>query len=176
VSLRFVFPAVSLEGMPFWAVRSAPVSLKRLYWYKFGFTIAVIFVLAELLAVPSTALLRDNPFLVALFAICMGFVALALTSVNLGAGTYFASYREKNPIRIASSQGASLTFLLAMIYLAVVVGVLVLPLNMYFERELMQGVPTASWIAAPVIIVGLLSLTLSVVSTSVGMKSLTRDF
>ena len=35
ISLRFVFPAMSLEGDAFWCVRSAPVSMRKLYWQKF---------------------------------------------------------------------------------------------------------------------------------------------
>jgi ABC-2 type transport system permease protein len=176
VSLRFVFPAVSLEGEGFWAVRTAPVSLRSLYWHKFRFSFLLVFVVGELLAVLSTAMLRNNPALVTLSAVCTAFVVLALTSLNLGAGTFFATYREKNPIRIASSQGASLTFLIAMVYLSLVVAVLIIPLNSYFETLILQGVSSTGWMLLPVAVVGLLSVGLFALSTRAGLRTIARDY
>jgi len=176
VSLRFVFPAVSLEGPSFWAVRSSPVSLKRLYWYKFGSALLLILLLGEVLATASIALLRNNPALVFLSGVCTAFIALALTSINMGAGTYFATFREKNPIRIASSQGASLTFLVAMVYLSLVVGMLILPLHAYFENLILHGTTPEGWMTLPVAGVGILSVMLFLVSTVLGLRSISRDY
>ncbi|MCK5572558.1 MAG: hypothetical protein KAJ12_07345, partial [Bacteroidetes bacterium] len=176
VSLRFVFPAVSLEGPTFWAVRSSPVSLKKLYWYKFAFAFAMVLLVGEVLAVTSIALLRDNPVLVLLSAVCTAFIALALTSMNLGAGSFFATFREKNPIRIASSQGASLTFLVTMVYLAIVVGVLILPLHSYFENLIIRGTISEGWMNIPVAVIGVMSVALFVVSSRIGVRSLYRDY
>src|SRR3990172_9325892 len=35
VAVRFVFPAVSLEGESFWIIRSSPLALKEFLWAKF---------------------------------------------------------------------------------------------------------------------------------------------
>ena len=176
VSLRFVFPAVSLEGSVFWCIRSAPVPLRRVYWQKFLTSFALVFLVAEVLAMASTAMLRDNPVLVAVGALCTGFMALALTSVNLGAGAYFASYREKNPIRVASSQGATLTFLGSLLYLGCVVMILVVPLNRYFEILILRGSSAPSSLVLPVVAVGVLSVLLFLGSTAVGQAALRRDY
>ena len=176
ISLRFVFPAVSLEGDAFWAVRSAPVSLSRLYWYKFFVSILFVLPVTEVLAVFSNTLLRDNTTLVLLSVISSGLVAIGLTSLNLGAGALYSNFRERNPIRIASSQGASLTFLGSMIYLAIVVSILIGPLNHYFEQLIVFGRDTREWIAAPILTVGLVSLVLWTVSTSIGLRAIRKDF
>ena len=176
ISLRFVFPAVSLEGDAFWCVRSAPVSLRKVYLHKFITSFGLVLLLGEMLSVASTALLRDNPVLVVVAALCTAFVALALTSANLGAGAYFASYREKNPIRVASSQGASLTFLGSMVYLGCVVLILVVPLNRYFEMLILRGNPAATWLTLPVAAIGLLSLAMFFGSTAVGLSTIRRDY
>jgi ABC-2 type transport system permease protein len=175
VTLRFVYPAVSLEGEAFWAVRSAPVSLSRLYWGKLLGSLLLVVGIAELLAVLSVGLIKDDAALLTLSAVCSASVALALTSLNLGAGAAFAVYREKNPIRIASTQGASLTFLLSMAYLGCVVAVMVIPLHGYFERLLRGEPPPGSWIFIPMGIILLGSLVVSAVSTRVGLRSLLRD-
>jgi ABC-2 type transport system permease protein len=176
IALRFVFPSVSLEGETFWAVRTSPLSLKSLYVHKFSFSFLTLLILAELLSVISVGMLRRDPSLMKLAAFCTGWIALGLTSLNLGAGTYFAAFKEKNPIRVASSQGASITFLVSMVYLSVVVGIMVVPLNRYFERSLLFGVGSSSWIVLPVVSVGILSVLLFMVSSSIGLKSIQRDY
>jgi len=176
IALRFVFPSVSLEGEAFWAVRSAPVSMNKLYWHKFTWAFFLVLIVAEGLTVSSVSLVRNDVVLLSAAAICMGFIALSLTSLNMGAGTYFAGFNEKNPIRVASSQGASLTFLASMAYLTTVVAVLIMPLNRFFEVKLLQGTSLASGMYTPVVIVGLLSMLVFALSTSIGIRAMKRDY
>jgi ABC-2 type transport system permease protein len=176
ICLRFVFPAVSLEGEAFWSVRSAPVSLRWLYRQKFLVAGTLVTLVGEALAVVSTSMLRDNRFLTLVSAVLSFFMGLALTGLNLGAGAYFATYREKNPIRIASSQGASLTFLASLLYLGSVALVLVLPLRRYFEALIMRGVERMDWIALPVTVVGLVSLLMGATAMRVGRTAFHRDY
>ena len=176
VLLRFVFPAVSLEGEPFWSVRSAPVSLKKLYFYKLGGSLLLVFGIAELLAAASTALLRNDPLLIRFASICMGFLALGLTGLNMGAGAYFASFKEKNPIRIASSQGASLTFLASMSFLSFSAMLMIVPLKKYFDNLILRGLLTTHWMNLPILLVGMSSLLLFLVSTAMGLRSIRRDY
>jgi ABC-2 type transport system permease protein len=176
ISLRFVFPALSLEGDAFWCVRSAPVNLRKLYWQKFIASFLLIATTAEILSVASTSMLRDSPFLILVGSLSTAFVALGLTSLNLGAGAYFATFREKNPIRIASSQGASLTFLGGMVYLGAVVAILVVPLNRYFEILIIRGTTSPGWLAIPLVAVGILTAIVFAGSTVVGLATLRRDY
>jgi ABC-2 type transport system permease protein len=176
VLLRFVFPAVSLEGEPFWSVRSAPVSLKKLYLYKLGGSLLLVLGIAELLAAASTALLRNDPLLIRFASICMGFLAIGLTGLNMGAGAYFASFKEKNPIRVASSQGASLTFLGSMSFLSFSAMLMIVPLKKYFDNLIIRGMVTTQWMYLPILLVGMFSLILFLVSTAMGVRSIRRDY
>jgi ABC-2 type transport system permease protein len=176
VLLRFVFPAVSLEGEPFWSVRSAPVSLRKLYFYKLGGSLLLVLGIAELLAAASTALLRNDPLLIRFASICMGFLALGLTGLNMGAGAYFATFKEKNPIRIASSQGASLTFLASMSFLSFSAMLMIVPLKKYFDNLILRGLLTTGWMHLPILLVGMSSLILFLVSTAMGLRSIRRDY
>lgn len=175
ITLRFVFPAVSLESDSFWAVRSSPLSMTRLYWHKFLFAFAVIFVSAEVLSILSVWIVRRDFLLVRVASICTTFLVLALTSLNMGAGTYFASFKEKNPIRVASSQGASLTFLLSLIFLAMVAGVLLFPLHVYFDTIFRKGIVFESWAYVPVGAIATFSILIFVITSKVGLKSIRRD-
>lgn len=175
VCLRFVFPSVSLEGETFWVVRSAPVSLRRLYWHKFAAALVLVLLVAELLALVSTSMLRDSAFMSAVSVAMTFCIALALTSLNLASGAAFATYAEKNPIRIASSQGASLTFLGSMAYLAFVVAVLVVPLQGYFETLVVRGFSQRQWVLVPLVLVATVSFLIFAVSSRVGLRAITKD-
>jgi hypothetical protein len=106
---------------------------------------------------------------------CMAFIAVGLTGMNLGAGSYFAAYREKNPIRVASSQGASLTFLGSMAYLSFCAMILIVPVKGYFENLIIRGYYTTTWVALPLVLVGFFSILLFLGSTIIGLRAIKRD-
>jgi hypothetical protein len=84
VAVRFVFPMVSLEGRSLWVLRTAPVSLERIWWTKFwmGFVPLAAFAVA---LVMTTNRLLDVPTLPA--AIIAGLlVALVAAIVAMGLG------------------------------------------------------------------------------------------
>ncbi len=176
IALRFVFPATSLEGRSFWAVRSSPLDLTRLYLFKLRFSALMTLAVVEFLVFGSLPLLADDPFLVVVGAISGGCAAVTLTSLHLGAGTYFAMYRERNPIRVASSHGASLAFLGSMVYLCLLVLILVVPLNRYFEARLLPGASLQALFYVPVSVIVLLSIIIIAVSTRVGLRSIRMDY
>jgi hypothetical protein len=61
-------------------------------------------------------------------------ISLTMVSFNLGLGGFFANYLERNPIRAASTQGATLTFLASLLYLIVIVVIILIPVSGYFRR------------------------------------------
>jgi hypothetical protein len=120
--------------------------------------------------------LSDDPLLVVVGAFSGGCAAMALTSLNLGAGTYFAMFRERNPIRVASSHGASLAFLGSMVYLCLLIAILVVPLNSYFESSMFLGRSAQSLFVAPLAMVALLSGLVVFVSTRIGLRAIRMDY
>jgi Putative ATP-binding cassette len=109
-------------------------------------------------------------------AIAMALVSLALTGLNLGAGAYFASFKERNPIKVASSQGASLTFIASMFYLSFVAVLLVIPLKRLIDYSLIRGRMAPQTLILPLAVVGLFSLLVFAVSTSMGLRAIRRDY
>ncbi|MGA9116224.1 MAG: hypothetical protein WB626_05560 [Bacteroidota bacterium] len=175
ITLRFVFPASSLEGESFWCVRTSPFPLRRLYWQKTAGSLVWVTALGGALAVSSLWMMRGDGVIAAVggaFAVC---AALALTGLNLGAGTWFALYREKNPVRVASSQGASLTFLAGMLYLVLAAGMLLIPLQRYFERAQGPGGADPWLFAGPLAAVGMISALVFWGGTGAGLRALGRD-
>jgi hypothetical protein len=106
----------------------------------------------------------------------MGLVGLALTGLNLGAGSYFAAFKERNPIRVASSQGASLTFLGSMFYLSFIAVLLLIPLKRLIDYSVIRGQMTGGTIYLPLAVVALFSLLVFGASTVVGLRAMRRDY
>lgn len=180
IALRFSFPMIGLEGKTFWFLRSAPIPETKIYFIKFLFALIPVLVLAEYIAAST-----NYPFIVTsarlpilLFAGVFNafWMSIALVSLNLGLGGYFANYAERNPIRAASSQGATLTFLLSLVYLfaftVIVLPFLVSYLSSYFVFRQFQF----SGIVLPGTLIAVISYIIAAWGVVIGVRSLRRDF
>jgi ABC-2 type transport system permease protein len=174
LALRFVFPAVSMEGAAFWSVRVSPVSLARLYWLKFAIATLFIVTVGEGLAIAALPVISFHPSAAWLFSGATALMGLGITSVNIGAGAYFAALKESNPLRVASSQGASLTFLATIVYLLLMSAALVFPIQQY--AGLQGGSAPASFqgLLAAGVMTGF-TVCLSAALHIVGIRSIHRD-
>ena len=179
LALRFVFPMVSLEGRSFWSLLSAPISPKKVYLTKFVIAALVVFVLALLVSyfsnIPFMRLARRDTLLLIVGLVSAVWVTMSMVSLNLGFGGYFVNYQEKNPIRIASSQGATLTFLLNLVLLVVLISILVLPVSQYFESLLYFRAFSRKMFLIPGVVFSLVSLAAMTLGLLVGLRSLKRD-
>lgn len=155
---------------------SAPVSREKIYFTKFVIAILPIFVVSLFLGIVSYRPLQSYGLLLDLAIESAFFTTLALVSLNLGAGTFFSDFSETNPIRIGSSQGATLTFLISLVYLIFLIGVMFLPLFGYFESMIRGTFFSTRIMYSGMVIVSLGSLLVTFVSSAVGLRSLRRDF
>lgn len=174
IALRFVFPAVSQEGNAFWCVRTAPISLSRLYWMKFLLWVPIVLVPAEVLVWSTLPMARAPESVMLASAGVMAFTVFGLVSINLGAGAYFATQREENPVKVAASQGASVTFLVSLLYIMVAVTLLVLPV-----ARVLAGAPAQQanrMMLSAVMNVAAASLSVAVVANIIGIRTLRKDF
>jgi ABC-2 type transport system permease protein len=180
LALRFVFPAISIEGRSFWSQLSAPLNLKKPFFIKFGIGMFLVLLPSLLVAIfsntPFVLMSERRPLLMYFGIFSALWVTVTLVSLNLGLGGYFANFQEKNPIRLASSQGATLTFLMSLVYLIVLVSIIIIPLTEYFQ-SLFQFIPfDMTTIVAPATTLYMLSAALSIFALAVGLRSLQRDF
>ncbi len=170
LALRFVFPGVSIEGETFWKIRSAPVKDTKLIRIKFLLYFTVMLLIGETLNYFSQSKFPAQLFIPS--ALNTAFICLALTSLNFGLGGLYSDFKEKSAIRIASSQGATITFLLSMAYLVFIVSVQFNPLYNFFKLE--DG--STAGLLNPVMITAIVSVITAVTSMTAGLKSLRRDF
>lgn len=102
--------------------------------------------------------------------------AVTIILINLGMGGLFANYREKNAIRVSSSQGASITFLLVIIYILLIVILLFQPVSQYFLSIMIQQSYDPLKVFYPVIPIALLSAFIIILSIRGALYSLKKDF
>lgn len=157
-----------------------PLDLRKAYFTKFALGFLLVVLPALLVAVfsniPFVRMSERRPLLMYFGLFSTFWVTLTLVSLNLGLGGYFANYQEKSPIRVASSQGATLTFLVSLVYLISLASIIILPLREYFQ-SLFQFLPfDMTMIVAPGTTLGVLSAGLSAFALVVGLRSLQRDF
>ena len=126
--------------------------------------------------IPFVALTERRPLLMYFGLFSAVWVSLSLVALNLGFGGYFSNFQEKNPIRIASSQGATLTFLLSLVYLITLVVIISVPLFRYFESLFLFLPFDFKIIVVPGTIFGMISAAVTGISVFIGMRSLQRDF
>lgn len=173
LSLRFIFPLVSLEGETIWKIRSAPLNYKKLMITRLTIYFLVIFLIAQLLNFVS-----NYQFSIVLAVISQfntAFVTITLVSFNFGMGAAYANYKEKNPIRIASSQGASLTFLFTIIYLVFLIILMFAPLNNYFNAIDKRSFSSISQLLYTTLMLGTIACIVSYISISKGVRSFIKD-
>lgn len=176
VAIRFVYPLISIEAASFWKIKSAPLSMKKFYNSKLVFVLLPIVLLGVILSIFSNWSFREEQYLLSFSTYTMVFVAATLVIINISGGSFFASFDEKNPIRIASTQGASLVFLLSLVFLvfaAIIISSIVLG---YFEHSHANKIFPQSIIISAGLGFGGVSLIISIVCYIIGLRSLNRDF
>ena len=103
------------------------------------------------------------------------FVTITLVSLNFGMGAVFANYKERNPIRVASSQGASLTFLFTIIYLVFLIILLFAPVSNYFYAMDRGNITSISQLLYTSLMLGVVTLIFSYLSISKGVRHFNKD-
>jgi ABC-2 type transport system permease protein len=173
MSLRFIFPLVSLEGESIWKIRSAPINYKKMMITRLFIYFAVIFMIGQVLNFVSN--FQFSITLATISQLNTALVTITLVSLNFGMGSAYANYKEKNPIRVASSQGASLTFLFTIIYLVFLIILLFAPLSNYFYTLDKNSISSVSQLMYTSIILGIIAFIVSYLSISKGVRYFVRD-
>ena len=173
LSLRFVFPLISLEGETVWKIRSSPLDYKPLLIKRLLVYFTLIFILGQLITFFANF---QFPYELSIIGqINSTFIIISIVSLNFGMGGYFSNYKEKNPIRIASSQGASLTFLLILLYLVLLIALLFIPIYNYFQSAHSYLIAPLRDLILTSLILFVLSLIIAFVFINLGLKSFRRD-
>ncbi|NTW58765.1 MAG: hypothetical protein HGA43_06330, partial [Nitrospirae bacterium] len=146
VAVRFVFPAVSLEGESFWIVRSSPLPLKDLLWAKFWSSVLPLLVLAEVLIVLSNVLLKVSTLMMAIGVTTVALMTLGIAALGIGMGAIFPRFRYENVAQIPTGFGGIAYMIVTMLYIAAVITLEAWPVyRIFLSHSIGAGMGPARW-------------------------------
>lgn len=147
VAVRFVFPAVSLEGASFWIIRSSPLSVSEFLWAKFWSSLLPLLVLSEILIVLSNTLLKVTPFMMTLGIVTAFMMAFGITSLGVGLGSVFPRFKYENAAQIPSGFGGVVYMLLTLLFIGAVITLEAWPVyRIFFAQATGKHLPFTGWI------------------------------
>jgi ABC-2 type transport system permease protein len=139
LSLRFVFPMLSLEGETYWRLRSAPINISTIVNIKLFIIIILTGLIGFFLMKFSHRYLPQVLYTQSLFLLL--FHIFTIVPLVFSMGSVYVNFKEKNPIRISSSQGATVTFLLCLIYLTFIIALMYIPISDFFDDRFYGRTP-----------------------------------
>ncbi|MCY3023890.1 MAG: hypothetical protein NTW87_33340, partial [Planctomycetota bacterium] len=110
---RFVFPLISLEGQRFWVLGLVPIQRRHIVMAKFYYSFGGALVLTASLVLLSNYILRDSIDVLWIQLATAALLSLGLSGLSVGMGAIFPSFKERNPSKIVSGFGGTLTLILA---------------------------------------------------------------
>ncbi|MFC2150160.1 hypothetical protein ACFLQV_01525 [Calditrichota bacterium] len=132
LSVRFVYPLISLEGPGFWIVRAAPISIGRLFWEKFFLAFFVFMGLCEIIVYISNRVLDISGVMMILTTAGTFLMGATLTAISIGMGALMPDFTDESPMRIASTPGGVLTVVISLVYVTLMVSILAWPAYEYY--------------------------------------------
>lgn len=147
LGVRFVFPAVSLEGFSYWIIRTSPLSLKRFLWTKFFIYAPPLVLIAEVLIMASNYLLDAEPFMMILSGVTIFFLTLGIVAIGIGLGAAYPRFESENIVQVATGFGGMMFMITAAIFVGLVVVLEAWPVYVIFTHlRFGRDVETWKWI------------------------------
>lgn len=140
VAVRFVFPSISAEGGAFWVIQSSPVRLSAFLWSKFWTGLVPLLLLALGLTVASNEILGAEPVLKVLCAVAIVLMTFALVGLAAGMGAVHPRFAAENLTQVAGSYGGIAFMVLAVLFIAVEIGLLAWPASIFLWHRF-RGLP-----------------------------------
>jgi ABC-2 type transport system permease protein len=130
VAVRFAYPAISLEGLSFWIIRSSPMGLRGLLWCKFWVNFVFLALLSVILTVCSNYFLRVEPYMMIVSTTTVLLMTFGLTSLSVGFGAMYPRFRYENVAQIPSGYGGLLYMMCSVLFVGAVVVLEALPVHL----------------------------------------------
>ena len=140
VSVRFVLPMVSLEGLAIWIVWSAPVSTATLVLSKFLLAFVPLTIVSQTLVLLSTTFLGFDPMIVWISAGTAFFMTTSVTALAIGVGALYPDFREQNVAQLSTGASAIIFMIVSMFYIVAALATLLFGFRVPF-RHIVSGVP-----------------------------------
>lgn len=145
LSGRFAYPAVSAEGRAFWLIRSAPITIRRWMWIKFGMVFLPFWLLGLVLVVACNLKLDAGAWMMGLSIFTMTMLTPAILGLGLGLGAAFADFNIENPTQSITSFGGMVFMILSASLIGLVLMIEAGPVHRYLVSEVYHHRPMTIW-------------------------------
>ncbi len=146
LAVRFVFPAVSLEGKAYWLIKSSPISTHRLLWSKFWTSLLPILVLSEILIILSNYFLRVTDLMMIISSFTIFFMCFGIVGLGVGIGAIYPRFQVENVAKIAAGFGGIIYMIICMGFIGAVVVLEASPVYIIFMSQLRNwAIPLWQW-------------------------------
>jgi ABC-2 type transport system permease protein len=170
LAVRFVYPMLSLEGESFWQLRSSPIDLRRIFYSKLLPSIILLSLIGVVLGYAAPSPFKNFHGLIPT-SMVYGFVGgIIFPSMVMVFGGAFVDYKEKSPVRISSSHGATISLLVSIGVMAILSVVVFNRTFSYFSYRVNLPVDVSG-----VWVLGLVALFCVAMAHVFGMKALRAD-
>jgi ABC-2 type transport system permease protein len=136
IAVRFVFPALSLEGKTFWVLKSAPIPLRRWWWSKFWVSTLPLLFFGELLVLVTNYFLQVSAFMMVLSAVTLFFVIFSLVALGMAVGVAYPNFTAEHSAKVAASFGGVLYMVLCISFIGAVAVLEAWPVYVVFMNDL----------------------------------------
>lgn len=119
IAVRFVFPAVSLEGRAFWIVQSAPVQMGAFLHSKLLINFFPLSALAVFLSVLSCSVIEVPLVFVLISVALMLIMTLGVCSLGVGIGALHPRFTAENPAKIPTGIGGVVFMITSMSFVVI---------------------------------------------------------
>jgi ABC-2 type transport system permease protein len=167
LTVRFLFPLMSLEGNKIWVLGLAPITFRRLIFQKFFMYFIGILLISESLMYSTNVILRTSQPLIWVSCGIAGLASFGLVGLSIGLGSVYPCFKEDNTAKIVSGFGGTLNFVIALFYVIGIIGAFLGPFYSYevnsaISKGTFHTFIMMSWIAAIVttLIVGMMPIVL----------------
>ena len=133
IAVRFIFPAVSLEGRQLWLLRSSPLDLRGMLWSKYWTGTAPLLVLAVILMVITSTSLKAPPAVMAMSVGTIICLTLALGAIALGYGAVYPQFETENVAQIPTSFGGLVCMMTIVGLLGLIIAIEAGPVSDYIR-------------------------------------------
>ncbi len=119
---RFVFPMISLEGQRFWILGLAPIERSQIMWSKFYFAFGGTALISVPLSALSNWFQHSTPLVFGVQVWTSLLIAFGLSGLTVGMGALFPNFKARDPSKIVSGFGGTLTLIVSIGLVAFSVG------------------------------------------------------
>ncbi len=131
LTIRFMYPQISLEGRRIWLLNLSKLDYAKIVWEKFlltfFFSLIVVFSLINF----TNYFLKNPPYFWAFSFFMIVMISLGVSALSVGLGAAYPDFSTDNPAKIVSSFGGTLNFVLSFIFILFLVSLNSIPFYLW---------------------------------------------